>query len=312
MVAVRAFAARAAEVDAPVLLSGETGTGKTLVARWIHDRSVRRDGPFVAVNCAAIPEGLFESELFGHRRGAFTGADADHPGLFALASGGTLLLDEVAELDPSRQAKLLTALEDGEVRPVGGRRTEPVDVRVVAATSRDLPAAVAAGAFRRDLYHRLALLLWTLPPLRERGDDALLLARRLLRRFGLRHGVSDPVLDEAAAAFIRRHPWPGNVRELAHALEAALILARCGRLGLDDVEAVVRRVGVGPIHGVSPTTAAAREGERYAFAGTAEEEREAIRAALARRGGNRTRAARDLGMSRTTLRSRMRKYGLAG
>ena len=244
MAELRAFAARAAEVDAPVLLTGETGTGKTLVARWIHARSRRSEAPFVAVNCAAIPDALFESELFGHRRGAFTGADRDRPGLFAEASGGTLLLDEVAELEPSRQAKLLTALEDGAVRPVGAARPEPVDVRIVAATSRDLPRAVREGTFRRDLYHRLALLTWTLPPLRERGEDALVLARRLLDRFGHRHGVADPRLTPAAAAFIRGHGWPGNIRELAHALEAALILGAGPEVDGNVLEAVVRRVGL--------------------------------------------------------------------
>lgn len=241
---LRAFAQRAAEVDVPVLLTGETGTGKTLLARWIHGRSRRADASFVAVNCAAIPDALFESEMFGHRKGAFTGADGDRTGLFTEASGGTLLLDEVAELEPTRQAKLLTVLEDGAVRPVGGRRPEPVDVRVVAATSRDLPAAVADGAFRRDLYHRLALLTWRIPPLREREGDALLLARRLLDRFGRRHGVADPLLSPDASAFVREHAWPGNVRELAHALEAALILGG-SPVTLGTLEEVVQRVGVG-------------------------------------------------------------------
>ncbi len=310
MEAFRGFAERAAEVLASVLLMGETGTGKTLAARWIHARSRRRDGPFVAVNCAAIPEALFESELFGHRRGAFTGASDHHPGLFALASGGTLLLDEVGELDPGRQAKLLTVLEDGEVRAVGARQPRPVDVRVMAATSRDLARAVAESSFRADLYHRLALLAWRLPPLRERGDDVLLLAARFLERFGRRHGVPGARLTPDARALVRSHPWPGNVRELSHALEAALILGEEAEVGRGALERVLGRLGATTGEGIG--RADGTRGGRYSFDGSPDEEREVIRSTLLRCRGNRTRTARALGMSRNTLRDRLRRYRLDG
>jgi DNA-binding NtrC family response regulator len=227
---VRAFIERAAGVDAPVLLEGETGTGKGLVARLLHAGSARAEGPFVALNCAGIPDGLFESELFGHARGAFTGADRDREGLLAAADGGTLLLDEIGELPPLQQAKLLVAVEERSVRPVGATAERSVDLRLVSATCRTLPDELASGRFRADLYHRVALLRLTLPPLRERPEDIAPLARRFLVRAVARHGTGDRTLTDAARARLEEHAWPGNVRELAHAVEAAVILSTGARI----------------------------------------------------------------------------------
>ncbi len=302
MAVVRRFVARAGAVDAPVLLLGETGTGKSLLARAIHAAGVRSRGPYVAVNCAAVPEALFESELFGHRRGAFTGASEDRAGLLESAHGGTLLLDEVGDLPLPQQAKLLTVLEEGEVRPVGARATVRVDVRLVSATACEL-GTIAAGAFRRDLYHRLALLELRLPPLRERAGDVPLLAAHLLAAAAARHRLACPRLDEAATRLLMGHGWPGNVRELGHALEAALIL------GLqDDFAGSLATVLAGRPEANEPPAAA--DHARYSFYGSDDAERERIRDALDRRRGNRTRAALDLGMSRNTLRDRMRRFGL--
>lgn len=239
MTALRAFVRRAGEVDVPVLLLGETGTGKSLAARAIHEQGKRAEGPFLVVNCAGIPEGLFESELFGHERGAFTGAHEMREGLMETASGGTLFLDEVAELPPSQQGKLLTTLEDREVRRVGSRVARRVDVRVVSGTGVELAAAMAKGAFRRDLYHRLGVLRYRIPPLRERPEDALYLAVRMVRRFARRYGRVDAALSQGARELIGDHPWPGNVRQLAHALEAAVILGDQGLISREELWRVV-------------------------------------------------------------------------
>lgn len=309
MEAVRRFARRASEVDVPVLLSGETGTGKSLLARWIHERSPRAGAPFVAVNCAGVPEGLFESEFFGHQRGAFTGAHTDRKGLFEVSEDGTLFLDEVGELHPGQQAKMLTVLEDHELRRVGGSRTVRVDVRVVAATSRDLAGAVTSGAFRRDLFHRIALLHCALPPLRDRPGDLEELAVHFLRLAARKHGLGEPHLDPDALGFLRSRSWPGNVRELAHLLEAALILAGDARLEPDHLRAAVPAPDAAPS---PPPRPRSRPGRRYTFHGSPEEEKRMIVEALERCRGNRTRAARELGMARNTLRARLRKYGIGG
>ena len=302
--------ARAAGTDVPILLLGETGTGKTLVARLIHESSGRVGGPFVAINCAALPESLFESELFGHRRGAFTGAHEDRAGLLETGHRGTVLLDEVGDLPAAQQAKLLTVLEEGEVRPVGARSAVAVDVRLVSATASPLERRVREGTFRRDLFHRLALVTLRLPPLRERSEDLPGLAAHFLRKAARRHGLGTPRLDPPALALLVAHPWPGNVRELAHALEAALILGGADGLA-PALESVLGREGSAPAIGPDATPQEAGAGSsRYSFYGSESDERARIRSALARCRGNRTRAARQLGMSRATLRERMRRYDL--
>ena len=311
--------ARAAGTDVPVLLLGETGTGKTLVARMIHEGSSRAGGPFVAINCAALPDSLFESELFGHRRGAFTGAHEDRAGLLETGHRGTVLLDEVGDLPVAQQAKLLTVLEEGEVRPVGARRAVAVDVRLVSATASPLERRVRDGTFRRDLFHRLALVTLRLPPLRERTEDLPGLAVHFLREAARRHGLGAPRLDPPALALLVAYPWPGNVRELAHALEAALLLGGTERIAPALESVLGRGSALGAVQNATPedTTAkdaapedAGTESSRYSFYGSEHDERARIRSALARCRGNRTRAARQLGMSRATLRERMRRYDL--
>ncbi len=215
---------KVAATDATVLVRGESGTGKELVARAIHEHSARRGAALVAVNCAAIPDGLLESELFGHERGAFTGAAAAHTGLIEAATGGTLFLDEIGELPANAQARLLRVLQEGEVRRVGATRTRRVDVRLIAATHRDLPEMVRNGQFREDLYHRLRVLEIFVPALRERGSDIPLLAQHFLKRLAQDFGKPEPTLSPAARQLLGAHRWPGNVRELHNALERAMIL----------------------------------------------------------------------------------------
>jgi transcriptional regulator with PAS, ATPase and Fis domain len=288
---------------ATVLVIGETGTGKELLARAIHDGSRRRSGPFVAVNCAAFPDTLLESELFGHVKGAFTGADRTKPGLFEAAEGGTLFLDEVGETSPPLQAKLLRALQEREVRPVGGARARRVDVRVVAATNRDLRRAVRKGVFRDDLYYRLAVFLLQVPPLRERREDIGPLAEHFLRRHGEREGKPGCRLGREAADLLQLHPWPGNVRELENEMQRALALAEPGET-------------VGPHHlservtnALDPVREAGREGESLR---QALERIEAwlIRRALDDHGGRRAATARTLGVTREGLYKKMRRLGI--
>jgi two-component system response regulator AtoC len=221
---------KVAPTDATVLVRGESGTGKELVARAIHEQSPRRDAPLVAVNCAAIPEGLIESELFGHEKGAFTGATSAHTGLIEAAEGGTLVLDEIGELPAAAQARLLRVLQESEVRRVGATRSRRVSVRVIASTHRDLPQMVKDGSFRNDLYFRLRVFEILVPPLRERGDDVAELARHLLDRSEKRFGKAGLELTAEAWAAIRAHHWPGNVRELDNAIERAVILCDTGRI----------------------------------------------------------------------------------
>ncbi len=236
---VRRLIARAAEVDVPVLVTGETGTGKSLTARLIHAHSARRGARLVPVNCSGIPDGLFESEFFGHRRGAFTGAVENRRGLFEVADGGTLFLDEVAELPQQQQAKLLTVLEDHEVRRVGDERMRTLDVRVLSATARDLSRAVPSGRFRADLFHRIAVLRIALPPLRERPGDILVLARMLLERLIEKYAVRTMTLPVRVEELLMEYTWPGNVRELAHVLEASAICGPRRRISLSTVEEVI-------------------------------------------------------------------------
>lgn len=308
---LRSFGRRAAQVDAAVLLTGETGTGKGLLARGIHQASTRARGPLVAVNCAGVPEGLFESEFFGHSRGAFTGAQQAHRGLFEQAHAGTLFLDEVGELTPALQAKLLTTLEDGQVRRLGAERTVAVDARVIAATGQDLEAEVAEGRFRRDLYYRLLVLSCHLPPLRERYGDVDFFLSHFLDQLVDRYRRPIRGFDKAALARLRSHDWPGNVRELAHAVEAAILACDGGLIGVEHLPRTL--LAPSSIPTSPPPTAQRRtRPQRYSFYGSPDEERDRIREALRRCDGNKTRAAAALGMGRNTLRLKMRSLGLDG
>ncbi len=288
---------KAAATSVPVLVLGETGTGKELVARALHAESPRRDRPFLAVNCSAIPAGLLESELFGHVRGAFTGADRDRTGLFGAAEGGTLLLDEIGDLPLELQPKLLRVLQEGEVRRVGDSRAQPVDVRVVAATAVDLRQAVAQGRFREDLFYRLAVVTLELPPLRRRPEDLLPLVEALLPRLAARFGRPVPTLTAAALQALERHPWPGNVRELVNVLEKTLVLCREETVDAGDI-----LIGATPLTNSDP-------GELSLKKATEELERDYIRRALAATGGNRTQAARLLEISLRNLLYKLKEYG---
>jgi two-component system response regulator HydG len=301
---MRTFGRRAAGVDATVLLTGESGTGKSLLAGAIHAASARVRGPFVSVNCAGVPETLFESEFFGHVRGAFTGAHQQHRGHFERADRGTIFLDEVAELTAPLQAKLLTTLEEGEVRRVGSERVVRVDFRAIAATGADLHEAVAAGRFRRDLYHRLLVLSHRLPALRERLDDLPGLCDYYLERFCRRYRRPLNGLDSAAMTRLHAHAWPGNIRELAHALESAVLQCEEGRIGLRHLPETVR------MPAFHSEVTSARSGSRYAFYGGPAEERRRIEEAMRLCAGNKTRAAAMLGMARNTLRAKLRMHDL--
>ena len=296
---VRALLARVARTQAPVLISGESGTGKELAARFVHDSGPRADKPFVPVNCGAIPAELIESELFGHRKGAFTGATADKPGLFQAADGGTLFLDEIADLPMAMQVKLLRVVQEKAVRPIGAVAEEAVDVRVISATHRDLAAEVAAGRFREDLYYRVVVIEVHMPPLRERREDLLPLANRILARLAEGQGARAATLTDAARGALLTHEFPGNVRELENVLERALALAGDGPIDAEHIR--VRR----------PSERAPGPGAAPALeAKLADVERDAIKAALAQTGNNRTAAARLLGMTLRQLRYRIAKLGL--
>ena len=296
MLAVERQIERVAPTDATVLLLGESGTGKEVAARRIHALSRRAEGPFVAVNCAALTPELLASELFGHEKGAFTGAVSRRQGRFELADAGTLFLDEIGELAPDLQVKLLRVLQERAFERVGGTRTIRVDVRLVAATNRDLVAAMTAGRFRDDLYHRLAVFPITLPALRHRPADIVPLAEHLLEEVALDLGRPGLRLTAAARAGLPTHPWPGNVRELREALERAAILAD----GL-EVDAVVPPPGPG---------GAALAEAMPAGASLRDLERQAIRAALAEAGGHRRHAAERLGIAERTLYAKLKEYGL--
>jgi two-component system response regulator AtoC len=289
-----------------VLLHGESGTGKELVARALHELSPRASFPFVAVNCGAIPSELIESELFGHVKGAFTDARRDRKGLAAEADGGTLFLDEIGELPVALQVKLLRFLQEEEVRPVGDERSRKVDVRVIAATARDLGRAVAQGQFREDLYWRLNVVAVRLPPLRERKDDIPAMAAHFLARFGrLRPELPRLALSAAAHETLLEHRWPGNVRELEHAIERAVVLAEGPEIREEDLPETVRWAG-----------AAAPEvpfsGDDLSLKGMVRRaEEQVIRAALQRTGGNRTRAAELLGISYRGLLYKIKEYGIS-
>jgi Nif-specific regulatory protein len=296
-----------------VLIEGETGTGKELVARGIHRASSRADAPFLAVNCAAVSETLLESELFGHRKGAFTGATQDHRGLFEAATGGTILLDEVGEMPLPMQAKLLRVLQQGEIIPVGDTRPRKVDVRIVSATNRDLAAEVAKKTFREDLYYRLAVFPIQLPPLRSRREDIPLLVERLLKNAAQRHQTEVGGIDAGALELLQRYDWPGNVRELENVLERAVALARRGEtispahLSPKLVGANGDRGAAAPASASSPAPGAPLTPLRQA---RAQFEADYIRKALAANSRNVSRTARALGLSRVMLQKKMKEYGL--
>jgi two-component system response regulator AtoC len=305
MQAVLRQVAKVAPQKTTVLLHGESGTGKELVARALHERSPRAAMPFVAVNCGAIPETLLETELFGHARGAFTDAVRAKKGLALEADGGTLFLDEIGELPLALQVKLLRFLQEEEVRPVGDTRSVKVDVRVVAASARDLEQAVAAGQFREDLYWRLAVVGVRLPALRERPQDLEPLARHFLARFApLRPEVRDLDFSPEALDRLRSHRWPGNVRELMHAVERAVVLAEGPIIREEDLPDAVRNMR--PASGDAPSPGDDLSVKRA----TAALEARLIREALARTGGNRTRAAVLLDLSYRALLYKIRDYGL--
>ena len=280
---------RVAPSDAAVLVTGEHGAGKDVIARWIHARSRRSAGPFVPVNVGALAAGVFESELFGHVRGAFTGAVAERAGCFELAHGGTLFLDEIGTLSLDHQAKLLRVLQSGEFSAVGSNKTKQVDVRIVSATNASLTAEVAGGRFREDLLYRLNTVEVALPPLRSRPEDIVPLARHFLERMALRYGRKDLSFSEAALAKFGNHPWPGNIRELAHAVERGVLMSPVGIIEPEDL-------------GLSGAPGGTRTLESMTLE---EAERYLVERALLRAGGNAGEAARALGLSRSAFYRRL-------
>lgn len=286
---------RAAAAESSVLITGETGTGKELIARTLHRGSRRAAGPFVAVNCAAIPESLLESQLFGHRRGAFTDAREDRTGLFLEADGGTLFLDEVGDLSPATQSKILRALQEREVHPLGASRPVAVDVRLIAATNLDLTAMVAAGRFRRDLVYRLNVISVEIPPLRDRPEDVLALATYFTKRHAARLGIPPRPLAPGAVDAILRHDWPGNARELENAIERALVLGTDAEIRRADFPEAVRGRGREIQVGVGSNT-------------MADVEQDHILRVLRAVSGNKAAAARLLGLDRKTLYRKLRQF----
>jgi transcriptional regulator with GAF, ATPase, and Fis domain len=296
---VRELLDRAAESDLTVLVTGETGTGKELAARRLHERSARRAGPFLALNCSALPNEIVESELFGHVRGAFTGAATDRAGLFREATGGTLLLDEIGELALPHQAKLLRVLQERRVRPVGGDRAVPVDVRIVCATNRDLGAAVVGGQFRPDLFARIAELTVVLPPLQARREDVPLLVQHFCREHGKGHRASVDALERLSCL-----GWPFNIRGLSSAVRRAILLA-----GERELELRLEHFDE---HDAAPASAVAEASAEVARAPRTEEEPQAVRLreALARHEGDAAAAAAELGISRSQLYRRAQRFGI--
>ena len=301
MIAFLKTASRVAQYDTTVLITGESGTGKELLARGIHAQSSRAHKPFLAVNCGGMPENLLESELFGYVKGAFTGAEKDRKGIFQEAEGGTLFLDEIGELPVNAQVKLLRVLQEREVRPVGGARTVSVDVRVLAATARDLQEEAKAGAFREDLFFRLNVIPLHVPPLQERKEDIPLLCVHLLTKIGKRFGKSVPELSPAALALLLHHHWPGNVRELENALERAVVLADKIILPEHLPENLLEQESKNCLEGVLGTFSL-KKGQR-------EMERVLIRRALDATGGNKSKAGLLLEISYPSLLSKMKEYG---
>jgi DNA-binding NtrC family response regulator len=294
------LALRVAPTDSTVLITGETGSGKEMVAKLLHARSPRREKPFVVVECAALQEDLLQSELFGHERGAFTGADRAKAGLFEVANGGTIFLDEIGEVSPATQVKLLRVLDASTFRHVGGTAEIHVDVRVLAATNRDLPAMVGQGLFREDLYYRLSTIILTLPPLRERGRDVELLANHFVALLNARHGLQRRLTPESLD-LLRLHDWPGNVRELLHAVERAIVVGEGEEVRPEDLPKALRS-------GVAPPTDTPSPG---ALPSLEELERAHIERVLRSVQGHRGSAARILGISERNLYRKLKTYGIS-
>ena len=291
---------RVATTGATVLVTGESGTGKELVARALHDASPRAKGPFVALNCAALPDALLESELFGHARGAFTDAKTTKTGLFVEASGGTLFLDEIGEMPIATQAKLLRALEERKVRPVGANQEVAFDARIVAATNRDIETRVAEGKFREDLLYRINVVHIELPPLRARGDDVLLLAGEFVTRFADRHGKTLEGMTDEVEKRLLGYPWPGNVRELQNAIERAVALAKGTRIVVDDLPQRIKDHA--PAHVLVTAT------DPTELCSLEEVERRYITRVMEVVGGSKSEAAKILGLDRSTLYRKLERY----
>lgn len=291
---------RVADTETSILIAGETGTGKELVARALHKRSRRRKNPFVAVNCAALPDSLLENELFGHKRGAFTDAKADRRGLFLQAHGGTLFFDEIGDIPLSLQPKLLRSLEERSVRPIGGTSEVPFDVRIIAATNRDIETAIEEGRFREDLYYRINVIQIDLPPLRERGADILLLARHFVEQFAIRADKKIAGISNAAAEKLLNYSWPGNVRELRNIIERAVVLTGYEKISVDDLPEKIRDYKSSWFLLESDTPSE--------LVPVQEVERRYILHVLKTVGGNKTLAAKVLGLDRKTLYRKLEHY----
>ena len=306
MARIKKLIGKAAPSEARVLVTGEAGSGKELIAQWVHHLSDRRDGPFVAVNCAAIPSELIESELFGHEKGSFTGAHKQHIGSFEQADGGTLFLDEVGDMAASAQAKVLRVLQESQVRRVGGDKAIPVNVRVVAATNKDLEAAIASGEFRDDLFHRLAVIRVESPPLRDRMEDIDVLATHFCEKLSVRNGMPGKRFTDEALQLMRTFPWRGNVRELHNAVERLIVLSDEDAITADDVELFANP-------GKAPQDSIAFLAEQH---GTISAFRDAAEAAFLRRklqefDGNISRMSEAIDLQRSNIYAKLKKYGIS-
>jgi len=303
MLQIFALIKKVSDYKTSVLLVGESGTGKEMVARCLHYNSSRSKGAFIAVNCGAIPETLLESELFGHEKGAFTDAKKEKRGSFEMAHEGTLFLDEVGELSPSAQVKLLRALQEGEIKRLGSERSISVDVRIIAATVKDLSKEVAAGRFREDLFYRLNVLQINLPPLRERKEDIPLLIEHFIQKYNARHKLSIEGISEEALAFLLDYSWPGNVRELENIIERAMILSQGRRIMAENLPAEIKSPEQNRIKKLMEEEISIKKATRLL-------EEELIRKALQKTGGNRTQAAKILEISHPALLSKIKEYGI--
>ena len=315
MASVVKLADQVAPSEASILITGESGTGKEVIAHYVHSRSLRRDKPFISVNCAAIPENLLESELFGHEKGAFTGAVARRIGKFEEADGGTLLLDEISEMDIRLQAKLLRAIQEREIDRVGGKTPVRVNIRIIATSNRDLQAEARAGRFREDLFYRLNVVNLQLPPLRERPADIVALADHFAARYAKQNGLAQKTISAEARRFLGQHRWSGNVRELENTMHRAVLLSTAAEIDVDAIRLPDgTRLDDTPLNGVAQKAAAAADAASRAFVGktVAEVEQDLILQTLDHCFGNRTHATNILGISIRTLRNKLKEYGEQG